>query len=266
MPRPMPLLISRPWLLARVLQVDFSYITLQRQRQIGEWVRIPNLRELRELHGLTQKELADVSGVSLRSVAGYEGGAHVRPNTARKLAQALNVEVADLVGSGADPKAEAPPWQQPPLNGLLAEERRTPTFAELHAIETLKGHRDHLEEFLETAKRKHIDPVFWVIEADHTIDMAAVGLAFPQPEPPWPLLPPPAARLVKPAYEVLDGLRDAEAEREVKKRREAIRMMKEAVALKRGCATTLSPDPTPFPTKGGCNVILQDNHPERIDD
>jgi transcriptional regulator with XRE-family HTH domain len=89
-------------------------------------VQIPNLRELRELHGLTQKELADVSGVSLRSVAGYEGGAQARPNTARKLAQALNVEVADLVGITSYPKAQAPPSpEQPSFNGLLEEERRT---------------------------------------------------------------------------------------------------------------------------------------------
>jgi transcriptional regulator with XRE-family HTH domain len=82
-------------------------------------VQIPNLRGLRELHGLTQKELADVSGVSLRSVAGYEGGAHVRPNTARKLAQGLNVEVADLVGADSYPKASAlPSPTQPPLNGF----------------------------------------------------------------------------------------------------------------------------------------------------
>jgi transcriptional regulator with XRE-family HTH domain len=69
-------------------------------------VQIPKLREMRELQGLTQQELADVSGVSVRSVAGYEGGAGVRPNTARKLAKALDVKVADLVGV-AYPKARA---------------------------------------------------------------------------------------------------------------------------------------------------------------
>jgi transcriptional regulator with XRE-family HTH domain len=95
-------------------------------------VQIPNLRELRELHGLTQKELADVSGVSLRSVAGYEGGAHVRPNTARKLAQALNVEVADLVRADSYPKAQAPPSpEQPDFNGLLEEERRVAIRSQL---------------------------------------------------------------------------------------------------------------------------------------
>jgi transcriptional regulator with XRE-family HTH domain len=90
-------------------------------------VQIPNLRELRELHGLTQKELADVSGVSLRSVAGYEGGAHVRPNTARKLAQALNVEVVDLVGADSYPKAQAPPSQRSLFNGLEEVRRSSKT-------------------------------------------------------------------------------------------------------------------------------------------
>ena len=92
-------------------------------------MQIPNLRETRELHGLTQRELADVSGVSLRSIAGYEGGAHVRPNTARKLALALNVEVADLAGAPSSPKAQAPPSpEQPSFNGLLEEERRTAIY------------------------------------------------------------------------------------------------------------------------------------------
>jgi transcriptional regulator with XRE-family HTH domain len=193
-------------------------------------VQIPRLREWREARALTQVELAELADVSSRSVAGYEAGAGARPATIRKLAVALGVEVADLRGDPDSPKAEASPWQQPPLNGMLAEERRTPTFAELHAIETLKGHRDHLEEFLETAKQRDIAPIFWVIEADHTIDMAAVGLAFLEREHLRPLLLPTAARLVELAYEVFDGLRDAEAEEEAERRREAIRPLEEAVA------------------------------------
>ncbi len=70
-------------------------------------MQIPNLREVRELQGLTQKELADVSGVSLRSIAGSESGASVRPNTARKIANALDLEVAELVRENARPKAWA---------------------------------------------------------------------------------------------------------------------------------------------------------------
>jgi transcriptional regulator with XRE-family HTH domain len=84
-------------------------------------VQIPRLREWRELRGWTQKDLAHESGVSARSIAGYETGASVRPRTARKLAEALDVEVAELVMS---PKGSAPP-SQPSFNHLLAEERRS---------------------------------------------------------------------------------------------------------------------------------------------
>jgi transcriptional regulator with XRE-family HTH domain len=101
-------------------------------------VQIPNLRELRELRGLTQKELADVSGVSLRSVAGYEGGAQVRPNTARKLAQALHVEVADLARASSYPKAQAP---QPSLEDAARSEELQEELAVLFRGLALRGER-----------------------------------------------------------------------------------------------------------------------------
>ena len=96
-----------PTLFASYLQVFCLRFTIFVWPQIGGWVQIPKLREVRELQGLTQKDLAEVSGVSLRSIAGYEGGARVRPNTARKLANALDVEVVDLVGVDVHPKARA---------------------------------------------------------------------------------------------------------------------------------------------------------------
>ncbi len=68
-------------------------------------MQIPRLRRWRERQGLTQKELADLAGVSPRSVAGYEGGDGTRPNTARKLADALGVAVADLMEEDIRPKA-----------------------------------------------------------------------------------------------------------------------------------------------------------------
>src|SRR5215217_4317284 len=89
----------------------------------GRMVQIPRLREWRELQGWTQKNLAQESGVSTRSIAGYEAGASARPGTARKLAEALGVEVVDLVLTSG--KAEAPPSpEQPSFNGLLEQERR----------------------------------------------------------------------------------------------------------------------------------------------
>lgn len=75
-------------------------------------MRIPRLRELRELQGWTQKDLARLSGVSARSIAGYEAGAGARPNTARKLAEALDVSVVELA-EPAGPSA-------PELEGRIA--------------------------------------------------------------------------------------------------------------------------------------------------
>lgn len=69
-------------------------------------MKIPQLRRWRERQGLTQQELADRAGVSVRSIAGYEGGDGTRPNTARKLAGALGVTVADLIGEESQNRPE----------------------------------------------------------------------------------------------------------------------------------------------------------------
>jgi transcriptional regulator with XRE-family HTH domain len=91
-------------------------------------VLIPNLKQWRELRGLTQQELCEKAGVSLRAVAGYEAGAGAWPNTVRKLAEALDVSVMDLAGVDALPKAEAPS-PQPSLDEALHEARRNDWFA-----------------------------------------------------------------------------------------------------------------------------------------
>jgi transcriptional regulator with XRE-family HTH domain len=100
-------------------------------------VQIPRLREWRELQGWTQKDLARESGVSPRSIAGYEAGAGVRPGTARKLAEALNVEVADLVLASG--KVEAPPSPEPSLFNGLEEERRAEWEAAVADARQLRG-------------------------------------------------------------------------------------------------------------------------------
>ncbi|MDP8951075.1 MAG: helix-turn-helix transcriptional regulator [Actinomycetota bacterium] len=92
-------------------------------------MQIPNLRQWRELRGLTQKELAERAGLHVRGIAGYEAGAGARPNTVRKLAETLSVDVMDLAGVDAIPKGQAPPSSQPSFDELLDEARRNEWFA-----------------------------------------------------------------------------------------------------------------------------------------
>jgi transcriptional regulator with XRE-family HTH domain len=127
-------------------------------------VQIPRLREWRELQGWTQKDLAQESGVSARSIAGYEAGASARPGTARKLAEALNIEVADLVITSG--KAEAPPSSQLTLNGLLAEERR------------VKGYRPWTNLFNQKADR-------WKAQIEHYHLMPPIAVSGHQTKRPF---------------------------------------------------------------------------------
>jgi transcriptional regulator with XRE-family HTH domain len=114
-------------------------------------VQIPRLREWRELQGWTQKDLAHESGVSARSIAGYETGASVRPRTARKLAQALDVEVVDLVATSG--KGSAPPSTEPTLfNGVLEEERRLQARVVESCMEYATARADYYPRELERGR------------------------------------------------------------------------------------------------------------------
>jgi transcriptional regulator with XRE-family HTH domain len=64
---------------------------------------IPNLKRLRERRGLTQEELAILSGVPRRSIARYEAHpeTRVRRNAREKLARTLKAKVVDLEVPGA---------------------------------------------------------------------------------------------------------------------------------------------------------------------
>ena len=73
-------------------------------------MKLPRLREGRELAGFTQLELAERAGVSHDPVWRAEAGGSVSPSTARKLAGALGVEIRDLAQEPVVlPKAGAPP-------------------------------------------------------------------------------------------------------------------------------------------------------------
>ncbi len=59
---------------------------------------LSRLKEHRERRGLTQMELAKLSGVGRATIARYEGGEARRPHpgTVRKLAKALKTKPAEL--------------------------------------------------------------------------------------------------------------------------------------------------------------------------
>lgn len=86
-----------------------------------------NVRAVREERLLSQRELAERSGVAKITIATLELGrsAHPRRRTVEKLAGALGVPVEDLIGEDLTrPKEEAPPSLEPTLFNGLAEERR----------------------------------------------------------------------------------------------------------------------------------------------
>jgi transcriptional regulator with XRE-family HTH domain len=68
------------------------------------------VKEIRRRKGWSQKDLAEESGVGQDTISGIESGRHEpRPSTLRKLADALDVEVADFFREPAlTEKAEAP--------------------------------------------------------------------------------------------------------------------------------------------------------------
>jgi transcriptional regulator with XRE-family HTH domain len=70
-------------------------------------LKLARTKEWRESHGLTQRELAAEAGVGEVTVARMETGASVTPPTARKIAAALGVSVADLLERPPVPLAEA---------------------------------------------------------------------------------------------------------------------------------------------------------------
>ena len=59
---------------------------------------LAKLRQIRERQGLSQADLAERSGVTQATISNLEQGRPARFVTMRKLAVALNVEPAALVG------------------------------------------------------------------------------------------------------------------------------------------------------------------------
>ena len=66
-------------------------------------MRLHQLRRYRELAGYSQMALADRAGLARMSVVRIEAGHDARPATAKRLADALRVRIADLVGQAPLP-------------------------------------------------------------------------------------------------------------------------------------------------------------------
>jgi transcriptional regulator with XRE-family HTH domain len=89
-------------------------------------LKLPRLKEVRELHGWSQAKLAEESDVSRDSISNYETGQREAwPATAKKLADALHVEIADLREPARElatsGKAEAPPPSGPSVAQRLED-------------------------------------------------------------------------------------------------------------------------------------------------
>ena len=82
------------------------------------------LKRLRTEKGLSQAKLAALADIDPSTVNQIERGAReASPATLRKLAQALDVSIAELLEDAA-PKVESRSSLEPSFNDVLAEERR----------------------------------------------------------------------------------------------------------------------------------------------
>ncbi len=69
---------------------------------------LPILRQIREARGVSQRVLADTAGITQAALFRLEsGGTDPRLSTLRKLAKALNVTVAELIGEGRPTRRRA---------------------------------------------------------------------------------------------------------------------------------------------------------------
>src|SRR5215218_6165361 len=109
-------------------KIYFRSLWRAREEQL---LKLPRLREVREMRGWSQGVLAEQADVSRDSISNYETGHRAAyPATAKKLADALGVEIADLArpapveelaGAG---KAEAPPPGPSLLDKALSAARQ----------------------------------------------------------------------------------------------------------------------------------------------
>ena len=131
-------------------------------------MHLPRLRALRELRGLSQLDLAQRSGVNRRTIINVEQDKPARPSTARRLAEALDVEITDLVGEAALPKGAAASISSSERLARRNEARRRATELAYTALEAL---RDMLRAYAAGTEPN------WPVEALEAVRTETQGLA-----------------------------------------------------------------------------------------
>ena len=112
------------------------------------------VKEIRRRKGWSQKDLAEESGVGQDTISGIESGRHEpRPSTLRKLAEALDVEVADFF---REPGRTSPKGSAPLSFKAWLEERCGSAYLamSMEELEALFESLDNTEK--ETEKRREI--------------------------------------------------------------------------------------------------------------
>jgi len=124
-------------------------------------LKLARTKEWRESHGLTQRELAAEAGVGEVTVARVETGASVTPPTARKIAEALGVAVADLLERPPVPldKASAFHMDAETFNGLANLLRKHLAHVQPEELPYLVYEGIAVANWAAQHKRRDVDPL-----------------------------------------------------------------------------------------------------------
>jgi transcriptional regulator with XRE-family HTH domain len=114
-------------------------------------LKLPGLREVRELRGWSQDVLAKKADVSRDSISNYETGQRkAYPSTAKKLADALNVSVRELE-KGFDWEAHNIEIEAERLDNLAKAAKNAKQSLDLGNIEYTTRFLELLDEGLQSA-------------------------------------------------------------------------------------------------------------------
>jgi transcriptional regulator with XRE-family HTH domain len=122
-------------------------------------LKLARTKVWRESVGLTQRGLADEADVGEVTVARIETGASVTPSTARKIAGALGVAVADLLERPPVPLAKAPKVGRPSVIDVALDAARRQIALEKQAMFGGRSgpmlHQHHVNEAMRRLREEY---------------------------------------------------------------------------------------------------------------